>query len=421
MFRTLLAIGLFTAIAVAVSAGGAPTEPPKKDDAAGKYEVKVTPEMQRHSRILDTLYFGGTAYSFVVLLFILGSRLSSRIRDASRRVAKRPFLTTVVFFALFSLVETILEFPLTYYGGFAVPHQFALTNQSFASWMGDLGKEFAVNVVIGSLLAALALFAIGKFRRWWVALWLGSIPVMILTIVIAPVFIDPLFNKFEPLKDQTLKRALLDEASRAGIAGGRVYQVNKSKQTTTMNAYVTGLGPTNRIVMWDTLLAKLDHDEILAVMGHEMGHYVMGHIWQGLAWGVLVSLVITFLAQQTYERGLVRWGGRWGVESKSDPAALPWLFVIIGLVGFLLSPVMNGISRHMEHQADIFGLELTHLNDPMATAFVKFAEDSKVDPTPNAFIEFWRYSHPSLTKRIEFVRNYKPWEHGEPNQLWKAK
>jgi Zn-dependent protease with chaperone function len=145
-------------------------------------------------------------------------------------------------------------------------------------------------------------------------------------------------------------------------------------------------------------------------MGHEMGHYVMKHIWQGFAWSIVISFFVCILAQRAYERGLARWGTRWGIESNDDPAALPWLLIIVSAIVFLLSPAINGISRHMEHRADVFGLELTHLNDAMASSFVKFAEDSKVDPTPNAFIEFWRYSHPSLTRRIEFVRNYKPWE-----------
>jgi STE24 endopeptidase len=408
MLRTLLALGVF---AVIISGGGgalaATTDAPKSDK---KFEVKVTPEMRRHSRILDTLYFVDTAFSFVLLAFVLASGLSRRLRDLARRVAKKRFLTAFVYFFLFTIVTTVIEFPLAYYGGFHVPHEFALTTQSFASWMADFAKEWIVNVLIGGFLVALALVAIRKFRRWWIPLWIGAMVVALISIVLTPILFDPLFNKFEPLKDASLRQALLDEASRAGIEGSRVYQVNKSKQTTTMNAYVTGLGPTNRIVLWDTLLQKLTRDEILAVMGHEMGHYVMKHIWQGFAWSIAISFLVCVLAQRAYERGLGRWGSKWGIESNDDPAALPWLLIIVSAIVFLLSPAINGISRHLEHRADVFGLELTHLNDAMASSFVKFAEDSKVDPTPNAFIEFWRYSHPSLTRRIEFVRNYKPWE-----------
>jgi STE24 endopeptidase len=406
--------------AAAQSGGGSSAQPPQPPAPEGdkRFEVKVTPEMREHSRILDTLYFAGTGYSLVVLVVVLASGLSRRMRDAVR--TRWRFLTAFLFFALFSVATEVLEFPLTYYGDFHVPHRFNLSDQSLASWFGDLGKALAVNIIIGGAIAALALLAIRKVRRWWIAVWLGSIPLMILGMVVFPIFIDPLFNKFEPLKDPVLRQALLDEASRAGIDGSRVFQVNKSKQTKTMNAYVAGIGPSNRIVLWDTTLQKMTRDEILAVMAHEMGHYVMKHIWKGLAFGVLVSLVICFLAQGIFESGIRRWGSAWGVEEFSDPAALPWLLLIVGVIGFILSPAVNGYSRHVEHQADVFGLELTHMNAPTASAFVKFAEDSKVDPTPNAFIEFWRYSHPSLAKRIHFILGYKPWEEGKANELWKG-
>ena len=410
-------------LAFAISAVASPPIQSQESQRSSvrKYEVHVTPEMRRHSRINDTIYFVGFAWSVGALIFVLASGLSARFRDFARRIGKRPFFIAMLFFVILSASTEILQFPLTFYADFFVPHQFDLTTQSFSSWMWDFAKEFMVGTTLGAIIAALALLAIRKFTRWWLPLWLGSIPIMLFLIVIAPVVIDPLFNTFVPLKDSGLRTALLDEASRAGIEGSRVYEVDKSKQTKTMNAYVTGLGPSNRIVLWDTIIQKMDRDELLAVMGHEMGHYVLNHIWKGFAWSVLLSLAVCFLAQQIYERGLEKWGARWGVEGRADPAALPWLLVIVSMVIFLLSPAINGISRHVEHEADIFGLELTHLNGPMASSFVKFAEDSKVDPSPNAFIEFWRYTHPSLSRRIEFVLNYKPWERGESNHLWKPK
>jgi len=263
--------------------------------------------------------------------------------------------------------------------------------------------------VISAIVGGLVLLAIRRVRRWWIAAWLGSIPLILLGVLITPLVIDPLFNKFEPLRDAVLRRDLIAEASRAGIENSRVYEVNKSKQTKTMNAYVTGIGPSARIVMWDTLLQKLDHDEVLAVMGHEMGHYVEKHLWKGIAFSIALSFFVFAIGQQLYERGLARWGSRWSVrEERGDPAALPWLLALSTAITFLLSPVTSGFSRHIEHQADIFSLELTHLNEPLASAFVKFAEDSKADPRPPRFIEWWRYSHPSLGRRIDFVLGYKP-------------
>jgi Zn-dependent protease with chaperone function len=386
--------------------------------AARRFTVRVTPEMIRHSRLNDVLYFASFLYSVGVMLLILQTRISARLRDVAVRARWR-FVVYMFYFALLSLVITVFEFPLSFYEGFVVPHQFDLTNQSFASWIGDFAKAVGVDLLIGSFVAALALMGIHLFSRWWIVLWLGSIPLIILGIVITPLIIDPLFNKFEPLQDPQLRSGLLREASRAGIEGSRVYQVNKSKQTKTMNAYVTGLGPSKRIVLWDTLLAKLDHDEILAVMGHEMGHYVLHHLWKGMAFAIAIAFVGFFVAQKLYEWGLARWGTRWGISGRDDPAALPWLLLIAAVIGFLLSPITSGFSRQIEHEADKFGLELTHLNEPDASAFVKFAEDSKVDPDPPRFIEWWRYSHPATQRRIDFALRYRPWESNAPGSVAK--
>jgi STE24 endopeptidase len=375
-----------------------------------RFEIEVTEEMIRHSRILDALYFGGFVYGVAVLLILLRSGMSSRLRDAALRVTRQPFLMSILYVALFVIVTAIMQFPLSLYAGFIRPHQFNLSNESFSAWLLDELKALGVGVVLSCIAGSFALFAIRRFRRWWLMVWLGTIPVTIALVIIAPVFIDPLFNKFEPLKDQVLKGRLLDMAGRAGIEGGRVYQVDKSKQTKTLNAYVTGIGPTKRIVMWDTLLNKMTRDEVVTVMGHEMGHYVLRHVWKGTAASIALAFGILFVAQRLFERGVARWGPRWKVTGHDDVAALPWLLVIVSVISFLLSPVINGYSRHIEHEADVFGLELTHLNEPMATAFIKLAETSKTNPRPHPFIEFWRYSHPSIANRVDFVLSYRPWE-----------
>lgn len=396
LYRFLLAASVFGLLVAAVP--GEKSAKPEKE-----FRVNVTEEMIRHSRIRDALYFGGTLWTIAALVLILTTRLSARMRDTARRLTSRPFLQAMLYFLFLLLALTVLEFPLTYYSGFVVSHQFDLSNQSFLEWLWDSVKALLVNLVVLAPIAALALLAIRRFRQWWRVLWIGSIPIIVLLVVIAPVVIDPLFNDFQPLRDVTLRDRLLAQADRAGIDGTRVYEVNKSKQTRTMNAYVTGIGPTKRIVLWDTLLAKMSHDEIVAVMAHEMGHYVLHHVWKGVAFSIFVSLIVFRIGQACFERGLTRFGGRWGIESPHDPAALPWLLILVVITMFLMDPAINGFSRRIEHQADVFALELTGLREPMATAFIKFAEDSKVDPSPHPFIEWWRYSHPSIENRLEFV------------------
>jgi Zn-dependent protease with chaperone function len=372
------------------------------EEGARRFTVHVTPEMILHSRIYDVVYFAGTLYGILVLWLIMRTGISVRLRDIAKRARWR-FAISMAYFALLSGVIALFEFPISLYAGFIVPHQFGLTHQTFASWLGDFVKAVGVDAILGGFVAALALLGIYLFRRWWVALWLGSIPVIIAGVLITPLIVDPLFNDFVPLKDPVLRRDLLDMAQRAGIEGSRVYQVNKSKQTTTMNAYVTGVGVSKRIVMWDTLLAKLDHDEIMATMGHEMGHYVLHHLWKGIAFGVLISLVTFAIAQPVYERGLKRFG----LIDRADPAALPILLLVATVMAFVLAPVTSGYSRRIEHEADRFGLELTGLNEATASSFVKFAEDAKVDPDPPRFIEWWRYSHPATNKRIAFALGHK--------------
>jgi len=370
---------------------------------ASEFEVRVTPEMLRHSRINETIYFAATPYGIGTLLLLLAGGFSAKMRDVAQQLARRRFIASMLYIALFAVAIAILDFPLTYYADYFVPHQFDLSSQSFGSWLWDQVKAFGVTLAIVAPLGALALQGIRKMKRWWLALWLASIPLSILLVVIAPVFLDPIFNKFTKLQDPVLEKALLDEASRAGIEGSRVFQVDKSKQTKTMNAYVTGLGPTKRIVIWDTLLAKMNRDEVLAVMGHEMGHYVLNHVWKGLAFSVIVSLVVCWLGQQFYERGLARWGAKWGLREPGDPASVPWLLIVAALIGFFLTPINAAFSRHIEHQADVFSLELTHLNEPLARSFKKLAEDSKHNPEPNRLIELWHYSHPSTNERIRFA------------------
>jgi STE24 endopeptidase len=423
--RILVRVGLVLA-AITVAAAvvvSLPAQQPVQERAEPaqdkRFEVRVTDEMRRHSRIGEVLYFVGAGWSVGVLWLLLRSGGSRRMREVAGRVGRRPFVIAMVYVVLFTLAMAVLEFPLTFYSGFVVPHQFELTDQSFGSWMGDMLKGMAVAMAIGSVAGALALLAIRRVRRWWVVLWLASVPLTVLLVALQPVLLDPIFNKYEPLRDRVLRQKLLDLASRAGIEGGRVYQVDASKQTRTMNAYVTGIGPTHRIVMWDTLLAAMDHDEVLTVMGHEMGHYVMKHVWKTVAFLLVLSIFAVYLMYRLYEPGLRRWGGRWGVVERGDPASLPWLLLVASVISFLLTPVISGYSRSNEHDADVFALELTHRNESFATAMVKLAENAKEVPSPPPFIRFWLYTHPPIAERIAFALQYKPWELGQPNRMWK--
>ncbi|MEN8161217.1 MAG: M48 family metalloprotease, partial [Myxococcota bacterium] len=223
-----------------------------------------------------------------------------------------------------------------------------------------------------------------------------------------------LYNDFGPMEDSALEAKILGLADRSGIEGGRVFEVNKSVDTKRVNAYVTGFLASKRIVLWDTLLARLDEDEVLFVMAHEMGHYVLDHVLIGLAVATVLSGLGLFVLQRVVPLVLRRWRARLGFERLADVASLPLLVLLIELGSFAILPVGLAVSRHIEHEADRFALELTRDGRAGATAFVELQRTNLSMPRPGPWFVSWRGSHPPLGDRIDFANAYRPWERGEP-------
>ena len=407
--RRLLMIGAAVAAGLAVAAivSASTTRSGGDDEMVDRHEelrVEVTPEMKEHTRIRNVLYFAGTAWVWGSLWLVLKAGWAARLRRLADGVTENRFLRDSIWFGSFLVLMAILLLPLDLVSGFVVPHRFDLSNQSLAEWGIESLKTLAVGIVIGSPIAAAAMLLIRrKPDRWWLWLWTGTIPLALASVLLAPLVIEPLFNDFRRLSDRGLEERLLSLAASVGIEQSDVYQVDKSKQTRTMNAYVTGLGVSKRIVLWDTLLEKMDDDEVVFVMAHEMGHYVRHDIWKGMGFGLAIMFGVFWAGSKIAEAGVARNGEEWGIEELSDPAAIPWYLLILAVGSFLLSPVFAGYSRTVEHAADVFALEYTGLNEAGARAFIKLAEGSKVDPTPHPLMKFWRYSHPPLSERIEFV------------------
>jgi Zn-dependent protease with chaperone function len=216
------------------------------------------------------------------------------------------------------------------------------------------------------------------------------------------------------MKDKALEGEILALASRSGIEGGRVYEVDKSVDTKAVNAYVTGVGQTKRIVLWDTIIARLSRPELLFVMGHEMGHYVLGHVWKTIVAVSLLILLTLYLAHRTAGLVIGRFRARFGFDRLSDFAALPLLILLSNVFSLAVSPALLAWSRHQEHEADRFGLEITHDNRAAANAFVKLQEENLGVPRPGWLYKLWRSSHPPIGERIDFCNEYRPWERGEP-------
>jgi STE24 endopeptidase len=372
-----------------------------------------SPESTRHYHSGNVLWIVATLWGFALPALIFFTGLSGRLRDIARRLQRRWYFAFVIYFVFFAIIYFLANLPLDYYADFLRPHDYGLSSQTFGKWLSDALVSLAIGVVGGALCLWIPFLMLKRAaRRWWLYTWFASIPIMVFITFVQPIWIDPLFNHFGPMQDKVLETRILSLARRAGIDGADVYEVNKSVDTKTLNAYVTGIGKTTRIVLWDTILKELTPDEVAVTMGHEMGHYTLGHGWRFLILESLTLLAGLGLIHLSAGWILGRFGARAGVAELGDFASFPLLILIFSLALFVLLPPLLVVSRHFEHEADRFGLEITHDNQACALTFVKFMRHDLAYPTPSPFFEFFRASHPSVSERINFCNTYHPWLDG---------
>jgi Zn-dependent protease with chaperone function len=340
---------------------------------------------------------------------------SARLRTWAERWGRNWYFTFALYCVALGGLYYLASLPLHYYTGFIRPHSYDLSNQTFAHWLENYLKEAAVMIVLVLVVGWFPFLVLRKSpRRWWLNLGLLAAPFFCVSEFIHPVVIDPLFHHFQPLPDKALESKILAEAARGSIEGSRVYEVNMSTDTKTLNAYVTGFMGTKRIVLWDTTLKALTEDELLFILGHEMGHYVMRHIIKLIAFNSLLILLSYYVVYRLAGRIMARFSTRFGFNSLSDFAALPLLLLLILIVSLVGMPIPMAFSRHIEHEADRFGLELTHDNHAAATAFVKLQQKALGISRPGPLAEIWLFDHPSIGERIDFCNQYRPWATGDP-------
>ena len=421
--RDVAALLLGLALAAgAAGAVGAPTGPPSEllaaiSMSAPSAEPVPVPEADAKAlayyRSGNVLWWVGQAFGIAFPLLLLATGFSARMRDAAVRVAK-PWLGTVAVYAVFyRALDWIAARPLGFYGGYLRPHAYGLSSQTFAKWLRDSALDLGVTTLVGAVVAVGLYAWIRKApRRWWLGATACLVPFLFLVLLIQPLWIAPLYNDFGPMQDPALEAQILGLAERAGIEGSRVFEVAKSVDTHTVNAYVTGFLASKRIVLWDTLLARLAEPEVLFVLGHEMGHYVLGHVLQSIVLYSLLAGLGLFAIQRVAPRLIARWCGRMGFVRFDDIASLPLLLLLLQLGSFVIMPAALAFSRHLEHEADRFGLELTQDGHAAATAFVKLQQSNLSNPRPGSLFVWWRGSHPSLGDRIDFASAYRPWEQG---------
>lgn len=392
---------------------------PAADDPAERVAVAVPAPSALAVRFHQTghwVWGFNQFWTLAVPAALLVTGLSARMRDRARRLARgRWYGTVAIYLALFLVVLFLADLPVRYLLGFSRGHAYGLSNQTLTKWLADSFKGLGVELVGAALFGWVPFWLIGRAPRWW---WLVlsalALPYLAFVMLVAPVWIDPLFNDFGPMKDQALEQKVLALARRAGISGGRVFEVDKSVDTKAANAYVTGLFGTHRIVLWDTLLSKFDEREVLAVMAHEMGHYALDHVARA---GVMASVLLAaglFWVDRSGRWVVARWGPRLGVDSLADVAATPLLLILLGVSTVALGPVALAVSRHQEHEADRFALELTHFNTSAANAFARLQHENLGVPRSDPFCTVFRASHPCIADRIEFCNTYRPWAEGRP-------
>jgi STE24 endopeptidase len=375
---------------------------------------EASEKILRYYRSGNVLWLINMAWALLIPTLFLFSGFSARIRDVAQGIGRRWFFVIAAYVIIYFAVNYLLKLPLNYYQGFLREHEYGLSNQSFWKWFGDSLKSLMVTVVGGMLLVWIPYLLIKKSpRRWWLYTGIAAVPVMMLFMLVYPIWIAPLFNEFGPMHDKALEAKILQLANHASIDGGRVFEVNKSKDTEAVNAYVSGLLNTKRIVLWDTLVQKLDRDQVLAVMGHEMGHYVRGDIWKLIVLFSGLILVALYAIYRLMPLLIQQFHSRFGFDEPADIASLPLILLLLSSSSLVLAPVAMAYTRHIEHEADRFGLELTRDNHAMTSALLLLQQENLMNPDPGPLYRFWRAWHPVLADRIRFANTYRPWEMGK--------
>ena len=424
LFGTLV---LWSPTAPAQTYAATPITRPAKASAADSTlpGYTLSPEDRRravaYSQARYRLHFIGFAWSLAVLLGLLAFRAAPRLRDSAEKKSRSRFVQFLLVLVPLGVVQAILELPLGV-SRQRLARDYGLSVQGWTSWLADWLKEGGIALAIGIPVLWLVYDAIRRSpRRWWLTVGLASIPVTIALVFLAPLVLDPLFFRFQRLEQSRpeLVSRIETLTQRAGldIPRDRMFEMNASTKRRSVNAYVTGFGGSKRVVIWDTTLQKMTPEETLQVFGHEMGHFVLRHVWKGILLSCLLLTVLLYGVHRAAQWALVRRGARWDIRGVADFASLPLLALLLAVFAELALPLSNAYSRRVEHDADVFGLEATRGVVPDArraavASFQKLGEINLSDPAPPTFIRLWLYSHPPIGERIAFAAAYDPWSRG---------
>ncbi len=369
------------------------------EDSGTSYKKRA----KKYAKLKYWLILINLVYVFTFMIVIMISGASTSLADLAERFAGPGLAARAAYLAGFVTITTIFLLPLNFFSGYIVEHRFDLSNQTMSGWLADEIKGFAVSLLIFTPMGLTAYWLLAKTQTyWWLLAAFAYSAFSFVLAYLAPIIIMPLFNKFEALDSEPLKTEILNLARKADVSITDVLRTDMSKRTKKANAFFAGVGNTKRIALGDTLLENYTDQEILTVVGHEMGHWKLGHLWKNTVFAISSSLVGFYLANLFLKTGLDYFALR-GID---DIAGLPVIILAFLLLGVFSMPITNALSRHFEIEADIFELKLVSQPQATISTFEKLAEQNLADPSPPAIIEFLLYSHPSPRKRIILATKY---------------
>ncbi|MCH1626847.1 M48 family metallopeptidase [Ferdinandcohnia quinoae] len=362
---------------------------------------------EEYSQIKNLLYFLSIPFEWLIYIVVLVVGLSAKFREWSKATSKFSILQTAIYLFWLSLIVEVLSFPFQWVS-YSVSKKYNITVQTTSSWMKDNMIDFWVNYAMMIIIIAVVFWLIRKStKRWWFYAWLLSVPFSFFLMFVQPVLIDPLYNDFYPLTNKELETKILALADKADIPADHVYEVNMSAKTNSLNAYVTGVGSNSRIVLWDTTLNRLSENEILFIMAHEMGHYVMKHIYIGIAGYLVLTLIGLYIINKLMQVMVKKWGKVFKVSSIQDIAVLPLFLLLISMLSFASDPISNAVSRHQEKDADLYALEMTNDKEAAVSSFQELSRAGLSQVNPPYLVKLFRYGHPTMLERLTYTNEYE--------------
>ncbi|WLR53932.1 M48 family metallopeptidase [Mesobacillus subterraneus] len=362
---------------------------------------------EEYSKVRNLLFFLSTPFEWLFYFLILLLGLSKAFKKWGEETAKNKYGQTAIYLIWLSFFAYIATFPLSYIS-YTLSKTYNISTQSFASWMKDELIDFWVNYAMMFVIVIVLYWLMNKFKRfWWLFAWMLSVPFTLFIMFLQPVVIDPLYNDFSPLKNKELEAKILEIAGQANIPADHVFEVDMAEKTNALNAYVAGIGSNSRIVLWDTTLNRLNDDQILFIIAHEMAHYVEKHLYIGIAGYLVLSLFGLYFVSRLMNLAIKRWGKEFKLEHPGDLRSLPLFLMFLSMIMFAASPVSNLVSRYQETRADRYAIEMTDNSDAAISAFQELTKSGLSQVNPPWLVKVFRYGHPTMLERISRLEDYE--------------